>query len=60
MLGVWLSLEDVESMLIECTLYRNKFDAASRRQRDGAKTRKPRPPKITLENVNDHDESPGG
>jgi hypothetical protein len=57
--GIWLPIEDVESMIIECLLYRNKFDAASRRQKDGGRTRKPSPAKITLENVNENDESPG-
>jgi hypothetical protein len=53
--GIWLPIEDVESMLIECILYRNKFDAAARRQKDGGRARKPSPPKITLDNVNQHD-----
>ncbi len=34
MTGVWLSIEDVESMLIECELYRLKHDASYRRQKD--------------------------
>jgi hypothetical protein len=56
MTGVWLRIEDVESMLIEVDLYRAKFDAASRRQRDGAKPARGRmPPKITLANVDEHD-----
>jgi hypothetical protein len=59
MTGVWLPIEDVESMLIEVILYRTKFDAASRRQKDGVRGRKPVVPKITLENVDQYDESPG-
>jgi hypothetical protein len=56
MTGVWLRIQDVESMLIEVDLYRAKFDAASRRQRDGARAaRNKMPSKITLANVNDHD-----
>jgi hypothetical protein len=55
MTGVWLPIEDVESLLIEAHLYRNKYDASSRRQRDGARVRKPSPPKITLENVDRYD-----
>jgi hypothetical protein len=60
MLGIWLSIEDVESMLIECLLYRNKYEASSRRRRDGARARKATPRKITLDNVNENDQSPGG
>jgi hypothetical protein len=56
---ITLMVDQVDSMIIEVEAFRNRYDAASRRQRDGAKTRKPRPPKITLDNVNDHDESPG-
>lgn len=37
MTGVWLSIEDVEAMLIEVELYRSKYDSASRRQRDAAR-----------------------
>jgi hypothetical protein len=56
---ITLMLDDVDSMIIEVEAFRNRYDAASRRQRDAAKTRKPSPPKITLDNVNQHDESPG-
>jgi hypothetical protein len=56
---ITLPLEQVESLIIESALYRNKYDAASRRQKDRARVRKPGPPKITLYNVNEHDESPG-
>jgi hypothetical protein len=52
--------EALESLIIEARLFRNHYDSASRRQRDGAKARKPRPSKITLENVNLHDVDPGG
>jgi hypothetical protein len=48
-------LDDVDSMIIEVEAFRNRYDAASRRQRDGAKTRKPSPSKITLENVDRYD-----
>jgi hypothetical protein len=48
--------EALESLIIEARLFRNHYDSASRRQRDGAKTRKPRPSKITLGNVNEHDQ----
>jgi hypothetical protein len=44
MTGVWLSIEDVESMLIEVELYRAKFDASSRRQRDAARVAQRRKP----------------
>jgi hypothetical protein len=54
---ITLMLDDVDSLIIEAELYRNKYDSAARRQRDGARTRKPAPPKITLENVDQHDES---
>ena len=52
---ITLMLDDVDSMLIEVEAFRNRYDAASRRQRDGAKTRKPSPSKITLENVDRYD-----
>jgi hypothetical protein len=45
--------------VIEVEAFRNRYDAASRRQKDGARVRNPLPGKITLENVNDNDESPG-
>jgi hypothetical protein len=57
---ITLPLEQVESLMTEAHLYRNKFDAAGRRQKDGSRARKQTPPKITLENVDKHDESPGG
>jgi hypothetical protein len=57
---ITLPVEQVESLLIEAELYRTKHDAASRRQKDGGRARKPAPPKITLDNVNQHDQSPGG
>jgi hypothetical protein len=44
MTGVWLSIEDVESMLIEVELYRSKFDSATRRQRDAVRaSQRPKP-----------------
>ena len=46
-----MPVNDVDSMIIEVEAFRNRYDAASRRQRDGARTRKPSPPKITLENA---------
>ena len=52
---ITLTLEEVESMLIEALLFRNKYDSANRRQKDGARVRKPQPPKITLENVDRYD-----
>jgi hypothetical protein len=55
MLGVWLPLDEVESLLIEAHLYRTKYDSSARRQRDGARARKPSPPRITLENVDRYD-----
>jgi hypothetical protein len=48
-------LDDVDSLIIEAELYRTKHDAASRRQKDGARARRPSPPKITLENVDRYD-----
>jgi hypothetical protein len=56
---ITLMLDDVDSMIIEVEAFRNRYDAASRRQKDGSRTRKPAPSKITLDNVNEHDESPG-
>ena len=52
--------EALESLIIEARLYRVKFDAASRRQKDGSRVRKPRPPKITLDNADALDSDPGG
>jgi hypothetical protein len=48
---ITLMLDDVDSMIIECELYRTKHDAAARRQRDGGRARRQSPPKVTLENV---------
>ena len=56
---ITLPIEQVESLMTEAHLYRNKFDAASRRQKDGTEARKPRPSTITLENADRYDESPG-
>jgi hypothetical protein len=56
---ITLMLDDVESMIIEVDAFRNRYDAASRRQRDGARARKQVPPKITLDNADRLDESPG-
>ena len=44
MTGVWLSIEDVESMLIEVELYRSKFDSATRRKRDAVRVAQRRKP----------------
>jgi len=57
---ITLMVDDVDSMIIECELYRNRYDSASRRQRDGAKVRRPSPPKITLDNVDTYDADPAG
>lgn len=40
MTGVWLSIEDVESMLIEVEAYGNRYDASYRRQRDAARVQR--------------------
>jgi hypothetical protein len=40
MTGVWLSIADVESLITEARLYRNKFDAAWRRQQDAKRASK--------------------
>jgi hypothetical protein len=56
---ITLMLDDVDSMIIECEAFRNRYDSAARRQRDGARARKQIPPKITLDNVNQNGESPG-
>jgi hypothetical protein len=52
---ITLPIADVESMLIECQAFRNRYDAASRRQKDGVLARKQIPPRITLENVDRND-----
>jgi hypothetical protein len=44
MTGVWLSIEDVESMLIEVEGYRNREGGASRRRRDAAIAARKRKP----------------
>jgi hypothetical protein len=36
MTGVWLSIADVESLITEARLDRNRYDPATRRQRDAA------------------------
>jgi hypothetical protein len=56
---ITLMLDDVDSMIIEVEAFRNRYDAASRRQKDSSRTRKQVPDKITLENADRHDESPG-
>jgi hypothetical protein len=43
-------------MLIEVEAFRNRYDAAIRRQKDSARVRKPAPPRITLDNVDRYDE----
>jgi hypothetical protein len=58
--SITLPVDDVGSLLIEAELFRNRYDAASRRQRDGARARKQIPPKLTLENADQNDEDPGG
>ncbi len=57
---IMLMLDDVDSMIIEVEAFRNRYDAASRRQKDAAKARRQIPPKLTLANVNQYDESPDG
>jgi hypothetical protein len=57
---ILLSVDDVESMLIEVDAFRNHYDAATRRQKDGGRPRKETPPKITLENADRLDADPGG
>jgi hypothetical protein len=47
--------DELDSLLIEAALYRTKFDAVSRRQKDGARARKAVVPKITLQNVDQLD-----
>jgi hypothetical protein len=54
-----LQNETLESLIIEARLFRTHFDSASRRRKDAARVRKPAPRKITLENVDEFDESPG-
>lgn len=41
-------------------LFRVHYEASKRRRKDAVRVRKPRPSKITLENVNEHEEAPGG
>jgi hypothetical protein len=41
----------LESLIIEARLFRTHHDAASRRQKDGARAREQIPPKITLETL---------
>jgi hypothetical protein len=54
---ITLPVEQVESLMIESALFRNHYDSASRRQKDGARARKPPVPKITLQNVDQFDDS---
>jgi hypothetical protein len=60
MTGVWLSIEDVESMLIEVELYRSKFDSATRRKRDAARVAQRRKPSGADVMTNLHDLDPEG
>jgi hypothetical protein len=48
--------ETLESLIIEARLFRTHFDSASRRRKDAARVRKPAPRKITLQNVDEHDQ----
>jgi hypothetical protein len=57
---ITLPVEQVESLLIESALFRNRYDSATRRQKDGTRVRKPAPSRITLDNVNQNDADPGG
>jgi hypothetical protein len=52
---ITLPVEQVESLIIESALFRNHYDSDARRQRDGARARKAAVPKITLQNVDQHD-----
>ena len=52
---ITLMLDNVDSMIIEVEAFRNRYDAARRRQKDALKARKPLPPKITLANAEDND-----
>jgi hypothetical protein len=56
MITITLPVDDVDSLCIEAELFRNHYEASRRRQKDGARTRKPAPPKITLQNVDQYDE----
>ena len=56
---ILLSVDDVDSMATECELYRTRYDASTRRQKDAARARKSLP-KITLENVDRNDADPDG
>ena len=51
-----LDHDELESLLIEAALFRNRYDAVSGRQKDGTRTRKPAPRKVTLQNVDEHDQ----
>jgi hypothetical protein len=57
---ITLPIEQVESLIIESALFRNHYDSASRRQKDGARVRKTQRRRITLDNVDQYDESPDG
>jgi hypothetical protein len=48
--------DELESLLIESALFRNHYDSQRRRQKDGARVRKAAPRKITLQNVDEHDQ----
>ena len=48
--------ETLESLIIEARLFRTHFDTSSRRPKDAARVRKAAPRKITLQNVDEHDQ----
>jgi hypothetical protein len=48
--------ETLESLIIEARLFRTHFDSTARRRKDAASVRKPAPRKITLQNVDEHDQ----
>jgi hypothetical protein len=52
--------ETIEALVIEARLFRVHYEASKRRRKDAVRVRKPRPSKITLENVNEDEEAPGG
>jgi hypothetical protein len=52
---ITLMIDDVDSMIIECEAFRNRYDAASRRHKDTPRVRKQIPPKLTLENADRYD-----
>ena len=53
---ITLPLDVALSLATDAALYQTHHDARLRRQRDGARTARRVPPKLTLDNLDEHDD----